>query len=253
MNSNSFKKFIGYLFITTLTGCPMCDDKDNGGGDLSSSQENIPKSSTNPGVASQPQGPTASVVPNKTQSISTATSPDGHSLFRISPEQVSNALKKTVGFADFRGHDPYLNEEYDRILDLFSVGLGGIDFTSASFRDPTTKAQTILISRIVAWFAAKRTVQNDAFGGIWGGKRIFLDDAVFADPTQPGDKIFDDHVKDLFWRLYSRPPSETEINAVNATWLDIYSQAAGGTFEKAMRSWMAVLYAMFSSQEFWHI
>ena len=115
------------------------------------------------------------------------------------------------------------------------------------------KLKTILISRVLAWFAAKRTVQNDAYGGIWGGKRVFLDEAVFVNPTQPGDKIFDDHVKDLFWRLYSRPPSETEINAVNDTWLDVYSQAAGGTYERAMRSWMAILYAMFSSQEFWHI
>ena len=100
MNSKKLKHFLVYLFISALTGCPMCSD-DNGGDEISQSAM-VPQSSVVLNDDSQNQ-----VSPVKTKQVSTTNAARGYSLFRISPEQVSNALKGTVGFADFRGHDPF--------------------------------------------------------------------------------------------------------------------------------------------------
>jgi hypothetical protein len=249
----------------------MCDDdEESSSGGKKKTEETVVVS------ASAPDEAVSAVVTTPSAPTSTTTNetlPSGFGLSRLTAEQISNAIYNAVGYTNNRGTDTFLDEDSDSLISEFAVGLGGIDFIQASFRDPTTKAQTILISRIIAWDVAKKTVQNDLWDS--GPNRIFTDNGAFTDPWMPGSSAgkWGEIVNDLFWRLYSRPPSSDEVTLVKNTWENIYAQECEETIlgnsndnefcytvndwemkiNKSMRAWTGILYALLSSQEFWHI
>ncbi len=145
---------------------------------------------------------------------------------------------------------------------LFGVPLGGIDFESASIRDRSTKAQTLLVARVVAMQLTQAALYKE-----WlkpnGAKVVFSKcdlnaDRPFRDSDKnssvsvqnnikAGESRWNDQVEEFFYRFYQRPPTEEEITAVKSAFLDA-ADAEGYN----LAGWIAVVYAMLASQEFWH-
>ncbi len=179
------------------------------------------------------------------QTIVTTQAGSGFALTRLTPEQLSLSLDQALGWNETRYYNSYLGREDDYLQDIFGVSLGGIDFRTTSFRDPSTKAQSLLVARILAWTVAKQVVYQDAFLDP-GNPRVFTECDVLS--ARPGSAAFDQQVGQLFWRLYSRPASASEIAAVAQAFATTVLHE--GDWPPA--GWITVLYAMLSSQEFWH-
>lgn len=192
----------------------------------------------------------------------------GFALSRMTPEQVSNnfAINGNYGAGpgEFRSVNAATGQTFDYLLFLYGVPLGGIDFVNASVRDPSTKAQTLLIARNIAWSLGQAVV--------WKEFNLDAEDRVVFTATdlrrdRPYYSEWDDwrssdadrseiarleetwlsQVEELWWRFYSRPPTEVESEAVRTMFVAAMAEegypAAG---------WVALLYAIFSTQEFWH-
>jgi hypothetical protein len=180
------------------------------------------------------------------------------------PEQLSQNIK-SLGFFD--GHEvanSYTGDNLDLLTLVYGVPLGGIDFETSSRRDPLTKAQTVLVSRTVSYSFALQIFYKD-FHRPPGERLIFTScdinhdrpfglagDSAMSTPWQDhikkGEVRWRAQVDDLFWRFLSRPPSESEMEAVKELFfaaLEDQNWTGGG--------WSALLYALLASEEFWHL
>ena len=203
-----------------------------------------------------------SVNPTVAVAQTSGQSGTGFGLTRIAPEQFTNNLQMVANIgSEWRSFDANSGRTIDWLVASYGVSLGGIDFNSASHRDPATKAQTVLVARALAADLASSAVWKDWQRG--DGKRqlftkcdlgkdrpVTADDAK-ASPTQlasvtAGEARWNAQVDELFWRFYSRPPTDEERASVKAAFVQTlknegYPQAG----------WISVLYALLASEEFW--
>lgn len=226
--------------------------------------------------ASQPQTVSASSQPEDNSGFVTPAAPttttqetiasSGFSLARVTPEQLSNNLVTAVNFGaepdELRWQDDNSGQTHDYLQLLFGVPLGGIDFETASVRDPSTKAQTLLVSRLVAmqitqmslgkeWnkTAANRVVFNRCD---FNADRPFRDadkntSLAVQNAIKAGEARWNEQVEELFFRFFARPPNTTEVTAIRTAFL------AGMDAEGyPLAGWVPVIYALIASQEFWH-
>lgn len=189
----------------------------------------------------------------------------GFNLTRLTPEQLSNDLGDAVNFGpdELRVTVPELGQTIDYLVTQFGVPLGGIDFVTTSRRDPETKAQTLLVARVVAWQFAGAALWKD-HNLAESERRVFTKCKMETDrPFQPADEALPPvwqaviregetrwraQVDELFFRLYARPPVAAEVEAVKTAFLATFNNEG-----YAPSGWLTVLYAMLASQEFWHL
>ena len=207
---------------------------------------------------STPSTPTTTIV-------TTSQSP-GFALTRLTPEQLANSLNSAVNFGSGTGEYFFSLEGTGQSLSyiqfLYGVPLGGIDFETTSIRDNSTKAQTLLVSRVIAIQYAMASMGKE-YNKPDGTKEVFVfanmnvdrpfRDADLSAPAstqaaiRQGEAKWDLQLDDFFYRFYSRKPEPIERNAAKATFLEAMDSegyvAAG---------WISVIYALISSQEFWH-
>jgi hypothetical protein len=190
----------------------------------------------------------------------------GFGLTRVTPEQLSNNIVAALNYGaepnELRWNDDHSGQTHDYLQLLFGVALGGVDFETAAIRDPTTKAQTLLVSRVIAIQLAGAGIWKD-----WqkpaGSRVIFnkcdmsadrpfrssdneLPAAAQAD-VRAGEERWTTQVEELFYRFYSRPPTAPEIAAVKTAFNE--GMDAEGY---PLAGWIPVVYALMASQEFWH-
>jgi hypothetical protein len=240
------------------------DDGDDGDGAVDVSSGNQPddtdgKDDDGDGGYDVPETPTVDVedfVPG-----------EGAALTRVVPEQLSNNLVAAVNFGDdpdeFRYDDMYAGQRIDYLLVQFGVPLGGVDFVTATRRDVSTKAQTLLVARVVASRLAVAAVWKE-----WErepGERVVFTkcdmqtdrpwrasdaEGTTAEKTaaRAADGRWAAQVEELYFRFYARPPTSAELDAVRAAFLAVYAEEGypGG-------AWVAVIYALLASEEFWHV
>ncbi len=212
----------------------------------------------------QPDATSGGVAPI-TEDVTETVVGEGFALSRLAPEQLSNNLMDgTLGtvFSPYRSYDPYAGQEVDYFNVVYGVPLGGIDFQTATTRDPSTKAQTLLVGRVISAQFAAWTFWSEYTNP--GSRVVFAkcdldhdrpfgatnDDALPANQQQQiraGEVGWNAQLDDLYWRIFSRPPTETERSAVKASFLAVFNQEG---YPQA--GWIAVFYALLSTEEFWH-
>jgi|GEM_PF-3115908 len=180
---------------------------------------------------------------------------------RLTPEQISKQIKQAleieIGWTDEDGRF------HDLIIEQYGVPLGGIDFISASKRDPVPKVQTLLLVRRIAYDVASsvvwREARPDATGSIlFQNCKLTEDHPILpkqraeAGANQDELQAMEDRwlaqLDDFYWRLYGRPPTETEKYLVRDAAIEIMQRERWPP-----TVWVLVLYALMSSQEFWTI
>lgn len=213
----------------------------------------------------QPNGGDTS-VPIPTTTVDEYVPGTGYALARVNPEQLSNnlAYSTNYGATELRYDDPTAGQKIDFIVSAFGVPLGGIDFQATSRRDGSTKAQTLLVSRVVAsqlagaalWkdfqlasgsrvLFTKCDLENDRPFGAAGDGQL---NAAWQDAIKQGEVRWQAQVEEFFWRFYSRPPTSSEITAVKTAFIESYDVEGWPPL-----AWITILYALMASQEFWHI
>ncbi len=188
----------------------------------------------------------------------------GHALARITPEQLGKDLRATVNFGqEFEFDVPEIGQRLDYLILGFGVPLGGIDFRTAARRDRQTKAQTLLVARVIAWQLAGAALWKEHDTEV-SARQVFTKctletDRPYqeSDATLPlgrqvaireGETRWAAQVDEFFFRFYARPPTPAELEAVKSTFLAGYNNEG-----YAPAGWIPVLYAMLASQEFWHL
>jgi len=228
----------------------------------------------------QPQGSIGSGIPTSgeqpTSSYDTPTAPfvttvsesfgTGFALSRSTPEQLSNnivlALNYGAGPDELRFYSEDSGQTHDYLQMLFGVPLGGIDFETSSIRDRSTKAQTLLVARVIAMELTQAALYKEYLKPA-GSKVVFSkcninEDRPFRDSDnnspanvqnsiKEGEVRWLEQVEELFYRFYQRPPTTEEVAAVKSAFL-IAADAEG----YILAGWVSVVYAMLASQEFWH-
>lgn len=192
---------------------------------------------------------------------------EGYPLTRINPEQLSNNLSSGLlgkGFSAYRFDDQNAGQTIDYFTVMFGVPLGGVDFQTVTTRDPSTKAQTLLVGRVVSSQFASWTFWDELINP--GSRVVFTkcdlehdrpygaagDESLPAaqqDDIKNGEVAWNAQLDDLYWRLFSRPPTAVERAAVKATFLSVYEIEQ----HYPPAAWIAVYYALLSTEEFWHI
>jgi hypothetical protein len=218
-----------------------------------------------PAPGGQPDGSYTTPTPPIETTTSETLDP-GFALSRITPEQLSNnialALNYGAGPNELRFYNEDSGQTHDYLQMLFGVPLGGIDFETSSTRDPSTKAQTLLVSRVVAMELTQAALYKEWLKPA-GSKVVFSKCDINADrpfrdddksqpvnvqnDTKAGEERWKDQVEDLFFRFYQRPATEEEVDAIKTAFL-----AASDAEGYILAGWVPVVYAMLSSQEFWH-
>jgi hypothetical protein len=197
-----------------------------------------------------------------TEEISEFVPGAGTPLTRITPEQLSLFVQKALGL-ETTFYNDYLHEKMDYLQLLYGVSLGGIDFVNTAKRDKSTKAQTLLVARVVAWTVTRESVFTD-LNRAQNDRKLFTECDMAVDrpvlnseaslPTsvlmtlQESEFRWKAQVENLYWRFFSRPPRDEEVSAVRQAFLTSY--AAENSVPAA---WTAVVYALVSVQEFWNI
>ncbi len=187
---------------------------------------------------------------------------------RLTPEQISNRIFDSFGHRRSFLDDGFV---YDEVVDGYGVILGGINYGSVHRRNQTVKVSTILAAHAVAWLTATDIVFRDFRHADDGhGWLLFTDcNPEWDTPkpliagTNPGGENeeraarWHKQLESLFWRAFSRAPTEREAYIYGvvfhqATVSEINIQKGEKDYEHAfIRGWIAVLYTMLSSVEFW--
>lgn len=168
-------------------------------------------------------------------------------VMRLTPEQISKQIKQAlefdIGWTDGEGRF------HDLLVEGYGVPLGGIDFVSAHKRDPVPKVQTLLLVRRIAYDVASAVVwresKPDATGPILF-QHCHLTEDYPGDDDEEKDARWMTQLEDFYWRLYGRPPTETEKTLVRSTAIEIMQREGWPP-----TVWTLILYALISSQEFW--
>lgn len=221
-----------------------------------------------PGTVSgggQPGDSGVSAVPITEEVVETVVG-EGFPLTRVVPEQLSNNLiggQLGTAFAAYRFDDPTAGQTIDYFTMSFGVPLGGVDFMTVTQRDPSTKAQTLLVGRVISSQFASSTFwseyQNPGARVVFAKCNLDFDRPFGApgdtnlsggqqDDIRNGEVAWNAQLDDLYWRLFSRPPTAAERAAVKATFLDVFQKEG---YPQA--GWIAVFYALLSTEEFWHL
>ena len=179
-------------------------------------------------------------------------SPEG--IQRLTPEQASNRVQAALGFR--LGDLPYPDddevelelelERYDYIVDEIGVGLGGIDFDTASVRDPTTHASTLLLVHAVAWQAALESIWADFIAIEQGQSPRFFNQARGFDIDTGDQPDWDNQLDHIYWLILQRPPSGEERTAI----AEMFRTETAST-SAPLTAWRMVIYTLFASMEFW--
>ena len=186
------------------------------------------------------------------------------SALRLTPEQIANQIEDTLEFR-LGWTDETTGVFQNLITRLFAVPLGGVDFISASKRDASTKVQTLLIARGLSWHVAAGVVFRDA-----NVEDDTPDPIVFklcdvgrdrpvlaAERVRGGSELasleesearWTAQLEDLYWRLYARAPTPSEVADVKAVFLETLE-----TEKWPGKAWVVVLYALLSSAEYWNL
>ena len=183
-------------------------------------------------------------------------------LARLTPEQFSRLLKDRLHI-----ESGWQNQEgafQDAIVKIFGVSLGGVDFKSTFFRDPSPKVQTILVTRALAWQLASTFVwwESDPVGAgktdrqpIMTQVRIKEDFPAQASALFPGvrdvaerDSRWKKQFIDIYWRLFARAPTEEEISLCANAFADVLREQRWPPM-----GWQIVMFSLMSSAEFWNI
>ncbi len=240
----------GSLFVA---GCSLFEDdkKDESSGGSGSPSETVATTPPAPPAGGAPSAPPAARSP----STPPASAPPTFALSqRLTPEQISNQLNSATGYRfgfELEEHNLF----FDLILTLFNTPLGGVDFTTSSFRDPLTKVQTVLTVRTIAWTFAKMVMYNET-------SKATADRLLFTH-TEPLEEIplegygiekWNAQIDDIYWRFFSRPITDAERTAISNSFMairDSYSQLPG--WQQNFMAWAGILYSLFSTTEFWSI
>jgi len=164
------------------------------------------------------------------------------SVARLSPVQISKHLARTTGLTMVFTSNGY---SFDLVSDVLGVTLGGVDFSTVSEYDPFPKVQSLMALRVLAWNAAGLLVVN----ALKGKRDVFPGpDLVLVSPKVDRTR-WKEVLTELYLRLYSRPPSKEEADAVEATFRRVADNEEGN----AAAAWLMVTYALLCTGEFWNI
>lgn len=165
---------------------------------------------------------------------------------RLTPEQISKHLEEVFGYTQ-RYTGPHGLPE-DHLTTAHGVALGGIDYILASKRDPFPRTQTVLISRMLAWGVAVEVVLNHSDPMRTPKLRVFdLVDIKRDRPDNEGAQRWEAQLDDLYWRMFSRAPTADEARACRNAFLILTDRDGNDP----VLAWIAVLYALVSTMEFW--
>lgn len=211
------------LAASIVTGC-LCS-RDDGKGDGGSGGGGAPAASTG----------------------SSTTVASAIALRRLTPEQLSNHIYNATGYR-FERSGPY-GQTFDLIVDYFAVPLGGVDFDSAMTRDASVRVQTLLVARALAWASALAVVNQEARGRV--PATVFTKCDLRRDrpdASAASAAAWNEQLTTTFWRFLARAPTSSEVDAIAATFVSVADRESS-----AANGWVAVLYAMMSTAEFWNI
>jgi hypothetical protein len=226
------------LHNVTPGACSKYTDHDDDGGD----------GSVHGGVVTGEQ-PTDGTAPSR--QVSETVDAQGFALTRMPPEQLSNNIMSALDYGpELRDDDNETGQTLDYLVLGYGVPLGGIDFLSAQRRDPTTKAQTLLIARLVAWEIAQAAVWKEH--ELDPGDRVVFTRCDLKTDAPGGDAESEQRwamqLEELYYRFYARAPTDAERAAVRKAFL-VSMQHEG----YPPSAWVIVLYALLASEEFWHV
>lgn len=173
---------------------------------------------------------------------------------RLAPEQVSRQLYAATGYR-LGWTNPQTGRFFDVIIDVYAVTLGGVDFRSTHIRDPLTKVQTVLMVRTIAWNFSKFLIWKEMEKP--DADRVFFvhTHPLADDPgTAEGRERWTRQIEEIYWRLFSRPASDDEKQALLNAFNDLTAAYPGKEpWERRFMAWAGLLYALFSAMEFWSI
>lgn len=190
---------------------------------------------------------------NVTKVISQAPSVDRVAMSRMTPEQMSATISDALGVDNL-----WSDSEYDPIVDFFGVALGGVDFQSTFERDRTTNIQTLLTSRGLAMMVAYTVIRAESARSD-ADKLIFSIANMDADTPSDGGDRWANQVKDLYWRLLSREPTDEEISVLSEAFIavgtgsNVTNISNDSVSEWTGWGWVTVLYGIISTEEFWNL
>ena len=198
-------------------------------------------------------------APTPTAAPSTPN-PYNHSaaLYRMTPEQASNAIQQALGLTlSAKSSDGAASDQFRT---TFNIALGGVDFAPTRVRDPLAKVQTVLVARTLAYRAASQLIAAETNlvkagqpAAIFTKCDIRTDRPALPGETTPAAQKSEEHwssqLDDLYWRIYSRAPSPPERQQIHDSFLKIYRSENNSVF----RAWVATIYVLLSTSEFWHV
>lgn len=170
-----------------------------------------------------------------------------YALNRQTPEQVSHFVRQSLGVNLW-------DSDIDPIVTYYATALGGIDFQSTFERDPQTKVQTLLVAHALAWQVAMTLVfkeYNQPQADRILLKHVAIDED-WPDRDSAGADRWQQQLVEIYWRFYGREPNTAEIAAQQSAWLSITQD--NGIYNGAPAfGWVAIVYAMLASQEYWNL
>lgn len=172
----------------------------------------------------------------------------GERVARLSPEQVSNTLASVLKVRYGVQASDTLFVDY--LTSDFPIPLGGLDFyAGVRLRDPLTKAQTLLASRVIAWEMAIRFVYREM--EVPQSPDSVFTKASFVDDHPSGDAEsrarWEAQLQDLFLMIYSRPADAREVSLISTIFSRTYDRN-----KKTSQAWLVTIYSMLASMEMWN-
>jgi hypothetical protein len=167
----------------------------------------------------------------------------------LSPEQFSKHLKKAFDLElTWTGEDGLV---VDGLVKSYGVPLGGLEFGTQDYRDPTPKVQNHLAARAIAWSAALQIFWKDCCTQ-GATPKIFSKVSLWEDSFSKGNTgAWKAQLEDLYIRVLGRPPLEEEYQSIGP----VFEKIANAQKQTGANgwAWIAVLYSLFSSPEYWNL
>lgn len=169
---------------------------------------------------------------------------DRGSVARLTPEQMIQTL--LVSLDTFYGFEADGKINHYLAEGFLAVPLGGVDFLNrVRQRDPLTKVQTVLVSRVVAFPAAQALIAKEQERAGIFTKCSFSEDYPSKDGAARTRWVA--QIQDFYLRLYARYATDEEVSLIEATFERVYARE-GNTAD----AWLAILYSLISSMETWN-
>lgn len=182
-------------------------------------------------------------------------------VYIMTPEQYSkhvhSAFDLQLGWTNARG------EFVDAILALYNLPLGGVDFETSLTRETTPNVQKLLALRSINWQVAAEVVYRETRPE--NPETVIFTDAnvledrpygLSLDPNLPaslqadiqaGEARWRTQLESIYWRMFSRPPTPDEVNAIRSHFLLILEREPYPPI-----AWMTVIYSLLSTAEWWN-